>query len=222
MKKTICTIVVISTILSCKSDTVKFEQPQPESEKALSSFNLNIQGVYINLENPSDELFIESKIIRSQNVLSFSCLKSDLEIDSTENVDITNDQEIIDYLTSEGGNATIRNDSIFYKLVIVDTLFHISDDQILKRFARNYFLNYWLSDNYWKVQKIEMIHDTLLIGEITPSDTLLFYDFAKKQDRIINEDSVVVHDYILNPNKKDMRMMLRSKSFDKVEKFIRK
>jgi hypothetical protein len=244
MKKLIYLIILICALSACKStDMVKFEQSQPVSEKALSNFGRSIQGEYINSANPLEELVIESKLIRTSNVLDFSCLRSELKIDSSENIDINNDQELIKYLNVEGGITTIKNDSIFYRQIIVDTLFLINKDQILKRFAGNYFLNYHQSDNYWIVKKIEINNDTLLIGEIVPSDTLLRFDFVKKNERIIEDnitdneqDSVViekdsnitkeerqaVYDYILNPNKKDLRAMMKSNSFNDIKRYVRK
>lgn len=222
---------------------VKFEQSQPVLEKALSNFDASIRGRYINSVNPLEELIIESKLIRTSNVFDFSCLRSEMKIDSSENIDINNDQELVKYLNTEGGITVIKNDSIFYRQTIVDTLFLINNDQILKKFARNYFLNYHQCDNYWIVKKIEINNDTLLIGEIVPSDTLLRFDFVKKNERIIEDnitdnkqDSVVnnkdtnvmnlkrqpVYDYILNPNKKDLRAMIKSNSFADIKKYVRK
>jgi hypothetical protein len=222
---------------------VKFEQSQPVSEKALSNFGRNIQGRYINSVNPLEELVIERKLIRTSNVLDFSLLRSELEIDSSENIDVNNDLELIKYLNAGGGTTAIKNDSIFYRQTLLDTLFLINNDQVLKKFAKNYFLNYHQTDNYWIVKKIEINNDTLLIGEIVPSDTLLRFDFAKKNERLIEgditdiaQDSVVIkkdnnvieeerkkdYDYILNPNKKDLRAMIKSNSFDDIKKYIRK
>lgn len=244
MKKLIYLIILIFTLSACKStDMVKFEQSQPVSEKALSNFGRSIQGSYVNTVNSLEELVIESKLIRTSNVLAFSCPRSEIEIDSTENVDIYNDQELIKYLNAEGGITAIHNDSIFFRQTIVDTLFLISNNQILKKFAKNYFLNYHQSDNFWMVKKIEINNDTLFIGEIVPSDSLLRFDFARKNERIIEgkitdneQDNVVikgdssvkeeerraVYDYILTPNKQNLRAMIKSNSFDNIKKYVRK
>lgn len=244
MKKLIYLIILICAMLACKStDMVKFEQSQPVSEKSLSNFGRSIQGRYINSVNPLEELVIESKLIRTNNIFDFSCLRSELKIDSSEKIDINNDKELIKYLNPEGWITAIKNDSIFFRQTIVDTLFLINNDQILKKFARNYFLNYHQSDNYWIVKKIEIDNDTLLIGEIVPSDTLLHFDFVKKNERIIEDnftdnkqdsvaikkDSIIkgeerqaVYDYILSPNKKDLKAMIKSNSFDDIKKYIRK
>jgi hypothetical protein len=60
--------------------------------------------------------------------------------------------------------------------------------------------------------------DTLLYGEITPSDTLLKYDYTKIDSSITKSKAKA---YILNPNKKELRKLMRSNAFKFTEKYIK-
>lgn len=215
--------ILIIALVGCKpTDEVKFEEAQPESVKPISDFSRNIRGIYTCIENPDKELIIGSDMIQSLNTFSFAFERSEIEIDSTEGIDIYNDHELSNYLDLDGGKTIIKGDSIFYNLTMRDTLFIPGDKQVLKKLSGNYFLNYKHDDNLWTVKKVEIHKDTLIIGEITPSDTLLRFDFVAKRETLIEKDSSTVKEYILTPDKRDLKKMIKSEAFNRTEKYVRK
>ncbi|MCD4792674.1 MAG: hypothetical protein K8R54_05525 [Bacteroidales bacterium] len=223
----IINIIFVFFIVACEpTDEVKFEVSQPDNVKPLNEFNTNIQGQYINYGNPEKILTINDRTMIKEQTYYFTILRSDIEIDSNVSIDINNDNELINYLKSKNGSATIKDDTIHFVEKYSDTIFTISRDNVLKKFKGSHYLNYRLSDDYWRVQKMSVNKDTLLLGEITPSDTLLKYDYTQKIEDISKTDSGVAEniskDYILNPTKKEFKKLVRSDVFDLTGRYIRK
>ena len=132
---------------------------------------------------------------------------------------------MIKYLNSTGGIATIENDTIVYFEKYTDTLFSISKDNILKKSKGSYYLNFKISDIYWRVKKLNLKKDTLLIGEITTGDTLLRFDYARKIEEVsARTDSGAItkpREYILTPSKREFKKLVRSDAFETTEKYIK-
>jgi len=226
MKRISYILVLIFGVISCEpTDAVKFESPQPESTKARSEFRTKIQGQYVNFSNPDKVLTIHNHLITTKTNIRFSCQRSEIELDSNVIFDLNNDEELIQYLNQDGGTTSIINDSIFYLQHALDTLFAIDKDHILKKYKSSYFLNYKYADNYWRVKKLTINKDTLLIGEITPGDTLLSFDYVEKEVEYVKSDSALVEieseKYILSPSKKEFKKLLRSEAFETTEKYIK-
>ncbi len=226
MKKNLCFILLILGIISCEpTDGVKFDSPQPESVKALSEFRNKIHGHYLNFNNSDKVLIIQNSLITTKTSIRFSCQRAEIEIDSLAKFDLNNNEELIRYLNQNGGTTSIINDSIFYLQILFDTLFAIDNDHILKKYKGSYFLNYKYADNYWRVKKLTIKKDTLIIGEITPTDTLLSLDYAEREVEYEKSDSVLIkiesEKYILSPTKREFKKLLRSEAFETTEKYIK-
>ncbi len=219
MKNLIIFLTILIALSSCEpTDRVKFEEPQPISVKNKKEFGGEIQGVYKKFSNPNKTLIIHSEIITTNLTLKVKIKRAGIEIDSNVHIDIDNDSALIAYLNNVASSATVTKDSISYIHSIHDTIFSINDENILKKYKRNYFLNYKFSDSYWRVKKLKVRGDTLYFGEIFPSDTLLHYDYANI-DSNISENQV--KEYVLSPSKNEFKKLMRSKAFRTTEKYIK-
>jgi hypothetical protein len=120
------------------------------------------------------------------------------------------------------GGIEINGDTINASQTYIDTIFQISENQILKKFKGSYFLNFKENENFWNVSRLDINKDILLIGQITPSDTLLRFDFVVKNEEFNKSDSTTTTEYSINPSKKEFKKLMKSNSFKESECYFKK
>jgi len=202
-------------LVSCGDyEYVRFESAQPSGVKASQSFNKKMKGAYRNCSNSDDQIIISDRLILNLRKFKFKSHRNDLEFDSSITVNKNKDAELISLLTSKGYDIEIYGDTIKGSITNTDTIFQISDNQVLKKFKGNYFLNYRAGEKFWKVNSLNRNKDTLFIGQISPSDSLLHYDFVVKHEEFDDSTQKTTTDYALNPSKKEFKELMKSNSFD--------
>jgi hypothetical protein len=214
MKK-ICYYLFLFTAMGCSDfDYVRFEVAQPAGVKEVDSFNRKTRGLYVNCLEPGDQLLILADAIVHYRTYTFKSHRNDLHIDSIKD-DQNNAEALRKVLMSAGYEVKMENDTVTASLIKVDTVFQIAERQRLKRFKSSYYLNYRENERGWLVKRLNLINkDTLLIGQITPSDTLLRFDFVAKKEEYDNQDSTTVAIYSINPTKQQFKQLLKSNSFE--------
>lgn len=217
MKHTIYIIAVFLSFGCGDYEYVRFETAQPDGLKASESFNRKVKGEYINCSNPSDKLYIYDKEVIRSRIFSFKSHRNDLEFDSTVTINRNLDYELTKLFNNEGFEIKIISDTVHATKTETDTIFEISGNQILKKFKGSYFLNYKNYENFWSVKRLDINKDTLLIGQIYPSDSLLQFDFVVKSEKIDETDSTKTIEYAMNPSKKDFKKLMKPNSFDNCE-----
>ncbi|MFT5916360.1 MAG: hypothetical protein ACI81T_002868, partial [Bacteroidia bacterium] len=106
------------------------------------------------------------------------------------------------------------------KIISSNLSFVIPFNQIHDR--ANYYLNSKKDTNYWTVRQLRLKKDTLLIGQITPSDTLLRFDFvSRKIDSTTSEVRKSI-EYLVNSSRKNFKSLLKESSFEEAECYCRK
>ena len=219
MKNLVIFLSLLIGLSACNPvDQVKFEEAQPTSVSSSSSFSILKRGNYINYQYPNMSLQIDKKMITTTMVFHLTVDRYKVEISKSANIDRTNDSALVSYFNQLGGETIINGDSISFSQSIIDTLFQIDENNILKVYKKRYFLNHKMKDSLWQVTKLKFKRDTLWIGKITPSDTLLQYDYTKV-DSVNTEPNT--KDYILNPSKKEFKKLMRSDAFEVTEKYIK-
>ena len=219
MKKLILLSTIVLLLFSCKpEDRVKFEEPQPAAVKESKGFRALRRGRYTNVKQPKKSIQIQKMLITTSQLYDFSIHRDNIEASKITEVDLKSDSAIIAYLNKLGGNAKIIGDTVYYSQTVTDTFFMISENSILKHYKRSYYLNFQDDDGFWEVYRVKFYGDTLLFGEITPNDTLLTYDYARV-------DSIKKHpevkEYVLHPDKKELRKLMHSDAFKVTEKYIK-
>jgi len=219
MKKLGYILLLLISLFSCSdADRVKFEEPQPLNVNIRKSFGFEIQGMYKKFSNPNKTMVIHKDYISTSLKIEIATKRFDLKLDSNIHIDLKNDSAIINYFKKNGIEVKITNDTLYYTMDIKDTIFNISSKNVLKKYKRNYFLNYQFADKYWRVKKLKKRGDTVYFGEITPTDTLLTYDYASIDTNIAKERA---REYILSPSKREFKKLMRSKAFTTTEKYIK-
>lgn len=201
---------------------VRFETSQPDGTKESKSFSRKTKGEYISCSNPDDKLIVSDNLILNSRTFKFKSHRNDLEFDSTIIVDRDVDEELSQLFIREGYDIEIIGDTINASQINIDTVFQISDNQVLKKFKGSYFLNFKEDESFWNVSRLNLTKDTLLIGQISPSDTLLRFDFVDKHEEFNESDSTTTTEYSINPSKKEFKKLVKPNSFDKCKCYYRK
>ena len=219
MKKLILLSAIALLLFGCNPyDRVKFEESQPANVKESKGFKAQRQGRYINVRSSKKTVEIRRNIITTSRAFNFTSNRNTIEISKMATIDRQDDSAMIAHFSKLGGDVKIIGDTIFFSQTVTDTFFIINEHNILKHYKRSYYLNFLAEDGFWSVYRIKFRGDTLLFGEITPNDTLLSYNYTRV-------DSVKGHpgvkEYVLHPDKKELRKLMRSDAFEVTEKYIK-
>ncbi|MCK5857687.1 MAG: hypothetical protein KAG64_09355 [Bacteroidales bacterium] len=219
MNKLLIFLSFIFILSSCTpDDQVKFAQAQPKSLKPSKAFKNAKQGSYLNVKNKHERLEIEKNLILKTVTYQFTVDRNTVVINERANIDRNNDSSLLSYFKQLGGDASIEGDIITYTSNIIDTVFIIGEKEVLKYYRHSYFLNFQNNDSLWLVRKLRFDGDTLLLGKITPNDTLLHFDYTKVDSSHIDEKNKT---YVLDPSKRESKKLMRSEVFEVTKKYIK-
>lgn len=210
----VCLLFIFLT--SCDDTEVWFETSQPEGKRELSTFPKRLQGKYKSCFQ-TKVLMIEEDKMKLFTRLQLRSHIDDLKIDPSENINKKDTNQLKRRLEEEGWTIFINNDTIYGEVTMTQTLFKISDKNVLKKFRGGYFLNEKQMENSWQVSRLELKKDSLFIGKITPSDSLLSFDFISKMEH----DSLRSSNYLVKSNKKELNKLLKTDHFSRTECFCK-
>ena len=161
-------------------------------------------------------------MILNSNTFKFKSHRNDLYFDSTMNIDRSIDEEISNFFINEGYKSEIKGDTVYATQKDIDTVFQASENHVLKKFKGSYFLNFKLDENFWEVHRLNLSKDTVLIGQISPSDTLLRFDFVEKTEEFNALDSTTTTEYAINPSKRQFKKLIKPNSFEECACYLKK
>jgi hypothetical protein len=207
------TIVIYAAFLmafffvqSC-GPSVTFEEPQPSGVGALEKFPAKIQGNYIGTDGVT--------IIHISDVNVIKIVDLDLKIpkDSIKANDYTlSNDTLTNNTTGKKQKVIITNDSVSIHQNWADTIFSLSDKNVLKKFKGYYFLNTRFDSNAWTVKKICLKHGILCLSEIGSDDDIkTLQEFAEPT----NDTS----SYHFKMNKKQFKDFLKQNTLEVIDSF---
>jgi hypothetical protein len=199
---------------------VKFKVSQPGFVEPISAFGKKMLGQYKNSTSPDEILSILNQSIIIDAVIKDSCTRNELDIDSVLLIDINSDNALIEYLKKDGSDVKIVNDSIFYQKAIKDTMFIISKLQVLKKYKGQYYLNYQLDDGLWTLKIIYQKQDTLYIDHFRPVSDSGKSTFTSDDEAEV-ADSTIETEPVLNPDKKELKQLLKSNRIENSGKYVK-
>ncbi len=165
---------------------VQFKEPQPLNVQVENKISKKWRGTYDAIKS-NKQLVIDEQRFVLNSFLHLQGNRSEFELpDSLHNAA---DSILLHVLKKEYDFVYLEKDTFYMTNVGRDTLFEISDHQILKKMKRRYFLNSSYEQN-WLVKCIEKHGDSLFFGTIFPGDTLLELDFAQKVEKVENRDTL--------------------------------
>ena len=209
MKKiAVATSIIVALSLAACGPTITFNQPQPEGVNPLTSFPERLQGKYEDTSQFSVITIADKLMTRFYDYnlkISKDSLDSSLQLLGDTLVDLTDGRK---------EKITLKGDTIIYRETWIDTLFRISDNNVLKKFKGYYFLNSRYKDTAWEVKKLGLKKGTLTIGEIAGED-----DIQKLKEIIENNEDTTSANF--DPTKKEFRKFVRKDAFSREEAFTR-
>lgn len=199
-------ILIILSFFGC-SPSVSFDEPQPSDTKSLNEFPDKLHGEYLNKSN-NQLLIISDKLIKV--VCDFDQKENKNHLDS--NIKLTGDT-LLD--TSDSSKTLIRyeGDSIVMHFHSEDTLFSISDKNILKKYKGYYFLNV-SNTPYWNVKKMHLTKGILSVNSIS----------TKEEINTLREITETISDttsYNFKPTKRQFKKFIKQDGFKDSEYYIR-
>lgn len=219
MKKLFLIFLVAGMIFqSCKpKQGIYFEEPQPKNEQNQQRFKNRFLGTWLNVEDSSLLYITRNMLVEERNYI-LTALKK--ELDTMPAYKIRHDS----IFGEEFGNGTrikTVNDTVFIFMISKDTIFMVSDEQILRFNNGNYFLNHRIGEKQWMVEKMSMSgKNQLVIADLLISEKDSLKNFTEVKEIPKENDSAIV-DYYLNPTRKELKSYIREGGFREKKKFIR-
>lgn len=151
-------IIFVATILGACQPSVVFGDPQPVTVDPLTKIPDIYRGIYwCNVDSAT--LYVDDKaFVRRKEFLIKTTLQ---EIETDPDLDIVNGQL---YVNDWEGYFPITKieDTITTQLIMRDTIFSISDNQLVKAYKGHLVLNLKMKNNTWEVLVVSQRRDELL------------------------------------------------------------
>ena len=201
-------ILLTFSIVCCKQTSeVRFLEPQPFAKKNLNEIPKEYRGKYLS-KTDSSTLTIDSKMILQEKFwLSKTSLKEMQQELDTAIQDDTQFQFSSNWIMS----IKILDDSALISSYLVDTVFQISESQLIRSFKGYLFLNAKDADSIWRVNTLKLENGLL---DISPLVNVSQIDTLKSVTEIAaSEDStsIRVNQIVLNPKRKELKEILKQK-----------
>jgi hypothetical protein len=204
-------LIVSLFLLAATCDPkVKFESPQPNGRKDLSSIPSNFHGEYLELAD-SLNLTIDSKLIVQEELRIARLTKQQLweEIDTVFEFDT-----ILNIVDNTTVAFDFYDDSVQLTTHTVDTLFDLADNGILREYKGFLFLNTPLENDLWKVKVVKIKGDSLMLSSLVTESEI---ESIRPITQVIAIADTLEHktkEYRLNPKKSEMKKILTRKKLE--------
>lgn len=196
-------ILALFSLAACEPP-VTFTEPQPAGTDALDKFPGRIQGSYRSTDDNSVLSVTANGLYRIYDLdvkLHMNQLDSGVVLSG-------------DTLISDNERTIVRRegDSLSYHFYSKDTLFEISDGNILKKFKGYFFLNTPYDKSSWAVKKLALSKGKLSISKISMKE-----DIAMLKE--ITESTQDTIPYKFAVTKKQFRKFVKRDGFSDMEVF---
>lgn len=195
-----------------------FLESQPVGIESSNYFIKKYQGTYRNAQDSTQLIISKDRIIK---LVHFPVVFSKKDIDSTFIGNKNDRNEIQSALAKDNIRVVnVKGDSIYSIWTIKDTLFAISDRNVLIYFKGSYFLNFSKDEISWKAQRLDLNKGRLSIGMIMSNDSL-FKAISVEVKNEVKDDSGTVIQYQIKPTKKELKKLIRTNAFQLSEEWIK-
>lgn len=188
---------------------VTFIEPQPVDTENLSKFPSRLRGVYLSLSD-SSILTINDKLI--QRTYDFEYKIHPNQLASTARL---LGDTLINVETSERELIKQDGDSLLIHIHIVDTLFLMDYDNVVRKFKGRYFLNTRDDKSGWSVEKMQLSKGQLMISSISTKEEI-------ESLKVITEtaqDTVAPYNFIAT--KRQFKKFVKNGGFSDSETFVK-
>jgi CRISPR/Cas system-associated protein Csx1 len=198
--------IVAVFLYSC--EPITFNQPQPSNIKPLNAFPKRIQGKYIS-NNQASVITIADELMTI--VYDYD---EKMHKDSIGDTYKLIGDTLIDINNGSKKKIVLNGDTILQHHNWADTIFHISQDNILKRFKGYYFLNEQIQPNHWTITKIGLKNGAITVGRISKETEIA-------QLREITETTADTTSTHFNLSKRQFKNFVQHHGFSDEETYTR-
>ena len=221
MNYKVISLLLLVFFKSCgDTDKVQFGTPQPIGQSDLNLIPKNLRGTYLKDED-SGLLTITSSLMvyseEEQYMESMDSVKKELTPEQREELDRGLLTIHDDWFFAE---VTPKEDSAWIRVLVSDTVFQLADDQLIRKYKGDYFLNYQRETNNWKVRKLTLKKDKLTFSRLKVKKNLEQLEQITEIE-IMESDSGQVTGYKLQPSKKQLRKLMKQ-GFEETSTYTRK
>nr|WP_317630892.1 hypothetical protein [uncultured Flavobacterium sp.] len=203
-------LIAFFTLISCKQSLVQFAEAQPENTKNIENFPKKLRGDYYDLENDVNLTINENSIIKQITI------KDTININELSENEVLKNDTIFNLKNSNKFSVTKVNDSLLTNYIIVDTLFFISNENVLKKKKGYYFLNTKYSANdTWEVKKMVLKNGQLNINGITSEDEI------KLLEKITETTKDSISPFVVKPTKKQFNTFVKQNGFTTGQNYLK-
>ena len=104
----------------------------------------------------------------------------------------------------------------------MDTAFQIGDNNILRYFKKQYFLNRKIEDKIWYVRKMYIDGSGyLVIADLSSTDEIDNLKEVTEVNEIRGDSSSKIMRYSANPTKKQFKEFVKKGGFTQVNRFVK-
>lgn len=204
------TILILALLLiSCKEPLVQFYKTQPENSRSLKFFPNKLIGNYYDSENEIDIEITNSMIIKK------STLKDTFNVKVLSEVEVLRGDTLVNSKTFEKTFVKRVNDTLFTNVLFKDTIFFISNENVLKKMKGYYFLNIKNSENNWIVKKLHFKNRLLNLNDISTTEEIEMLEEITETKKDSSEP------FVIKPTKKQFRAFVKKNGFSKGEVYIK-
>ncbi len=202
------TLVILAGLFACQPP-VTFNEPQPTDTDNLPKFPKRLQGQYLNVDD-SSSLFVGDKVIR--RVYDYTFKVHPNQLDSTSK--LVGDS-IVDLETHDRFRVKLVGDSLVGHRQLVDTLFRMSYDNVVRKLKGYYFLNTRTDNASWVVQTLQLRKGLLVVGSISTKEDI---DKLKALTEV-PQDTLMA--YKVTITKKQLKKFVKNDGFAKRERYVK-
>jgi hypothetical protein len=207
-------VLITALLFSSCNPMVTFDEPQPAGVKNEKNFYKKMVGLYSGLNDNSFLMIQHDKIIKESTVEI--CI-SKKELDTTREYKLIGDT-LLEILSQKRYKVGMKNDTVSYRMTYSDTLFQISDENVLRKFKGYYFLNSQ-SGSGWMVQKMGFRRGgRLSISSISMPDEIENLK-AVTDVTVIKDDEGNISGYRAKPSRRELKKFLKHEGFSKLEEY---
>jgi hypothetical protein len=208
IKYAIAGLITTAFLLGSCEPAATFDKPQPDHINPLASFPKRIQGKYISADQVSIVTISDELLTRTYD---FDEKEHKDSIGSTYKLI---GDTLIDQTEGTKEKVLLKGDTVIMHIHLIDTLFSISADHVLKKFKGYYFLNSRYSDHAWEVKKLSFRNSLLTVGNVSDEE-----DIDKLNEITEASSDTLPRHYALS--RKQFKKFIRQEGFSEQETFTR-
>lgn len=201
-------LIIFLICYSCQPP-VTFSEPQPSGKPDLEMFPARLCGEYLSSDS-SYYLSIDDKMIERHGTFTDTIIKSGLD-----SMHFLQGDTLFNKHTGEKARITLSGDSIFRRVHLRDTVFMLSDANLLRKWKGYFFINMRREDAGWEVKKISLQRGVLDLSSVGRAEDIGMLNELSENP----SDTIPPGGYKIS--RKEFRQFIKGGGFGESERFIR-